>query len=128
MMLAGAWLGMALFAVNAWTLRGPHWRRELLLCVATFAGAALLFYAIIWADSAGLLPRVGVKYAALSLVAWKLLLGYWLFISQETSFELYKYFGGKVLNGLPIVIVGALLASRGLAKLVENQVLRIVIS
>ncbi len=119
-MLAGAWLGAALFAINAWFLRGPNWQRELALCVALLVGAPLIHMLVGGAFNAGVIPEVGLKYAYLCVVLWKLSIAYWIFFLQQTGFDLYQYFGGKPQNGLPIVALGAIFLDRLVLKAIDH--------
>jgi hypothetical protein len=127
-MLAGAWLGAAVFAFNAWSLRGPTWQREIWLSLAMLAGAALLAVLLGQSEAAGMLPAVAAKYAILLIVAWKLGLAYWIYYLQHTGFALYEYFGGKAYNGLIVVIAGAFLSNRIVADAVDHWIWKIVVS
>lgn len=127
-MLAGAWLGAALFAINAWFLRGPHWQRELALAAAMLLGAAALHVIATGAGESGLIPQAAVKYALLSVIAWKLGLAYWLYFLQQNGFALYEYFGGKAQNGLPIVIIGSVFIDRLVINAVDNPIWKAMVS
>lgn len=127
-MLGGAALGAALFAINAFFLRGPTWRRELELCVGMLAGAGILGYCLLQAQSAGMLPPGSAKYAMLVVVAWKLAVTYWIYYLQQTGFALFEYFGGKAQNGLPIVLIGSLLLRRLIVEAVDHPLWKIVVS
>jgi hypothetical protein len=114
MMLAGAWLGTVMFGLNAALLRGPTWRRELLLSVSVLLGAALLFIVIGVAAVEHWLPPLLVRYALIGIVLWKLALAYWLFFLQQNTFSLYEYFGGNAREaqrgsaGMALLVVGML--------------------
>jgi hypothetical protein len=108
-MFGGAWLGAALFAMNAWYLRGPMWQRELALVAAMFVGAVLLGVLIHFGEASGVLPERAVKYAALAVIAWKLAIMYWIYFLQQAEFALFEYFGGKLQNGALFVVLGSLL-------------------
>lgn len=127
-MLAGAWLGAALFALNAWELRGPTWRREIGLSVAMLAGAAVLGFVIGQAETASLVPAGAVKYTILLIIAWKLGLTYWIYYLQQTAFSLYEYFGGKALNGLPIILVGGFFVDRLVINALDHPLWKAMVS
>jgi hypothetical protein len=127
LMIGGTWLGAIAYAMNAWSLRGPTWQRELALCAALPIGAASLFVLIGWLAGNGILPESLVKYALLALVVWKMTLGYVLFFLQQTSYGLYEYFGGKGRQGAIVVVIGYFLG-RGVLRQIENPVLHAALS
>jgi hypothetical protein len=45
-------------------------------------------------------------FAPLVPVGVRLVVLYWLFLRQETTYQLYLYFGGKTRNALLLVFVG----------------------
>jgi len=94
-MFGGAWLAALLFALNAWTLRGPTWRRETALAVAMLAGAPLLLLLLIYIQNASQLPTAALRYLALLIVAWKLALAYWIYFLQQPAYALHEYFEAR---------------------------------
>jgi hypothetical protein len=114
MMLAGAWLGTLMFGLSAVLLRGPTWRRELLLSVLVLLGAPVLFILIRIAEVQQWLPHAWVRYAEVGITVWKLALAYGLFFLQQNAFALYEYFGGNAREtqrgsvGTALVVVGLL--------------------
>ncbi|HEU4531300.1 MAG TPA: hypothetical protein VFR59_08935 [Steroidobacteraceae bacterium] len=128
LMVGGAWLGAALFAINAWFLRGPNWQRELALTVALLLGAPVIALLMVGAGDAGVIPEVGMKYAFLTVILWKLAVGYWIYFQQQTGFDLYQYFGGKPQNGLPIVVLSALFLNRYVIAAVDHPLWRTMVS
>src|SRR5262245_61052425 len=87
-MLAGCWLAAPLFALNALLLRGPTWRREVLLAVLMLLGAPLILYVLLIAEREAWLQLQVLRYLALSIVAWKLALAYWILFLQQNAFAL----------------------------------------
>jgi hypothetical protein len=127
-MLGGAALGAALFALNAYFLRGPTWRREVGLCIVMLVGAAILGFGLLQAEATGMLPPKSAKYAILLVVAWKLAVTYWIYYLQQTGFALFEYFGGKAQNGLAIVFIGSFLLRRVIVEAVDHPLWKIVVS
>jgi hypothetical protein len=127
-MLAGAAFGALLFGVNAFTLRGPTWKRELQLLIAMLAGAGILAFLLVQAEANGNLPPGTLKYALLLVVAWKLAMTYWIYYLQQTGFALFEYFGGKALNGLPIVLIGGFLLRKLIVNAVDHPVWQVMVS
>ena len=117
MMFAGAWLGALLFTSNAILLRGPTWRREVVLAALMMVGvpALLMFLGIL--ASQGIISRRAFQYTLILLVVWKLAFGYWIFFLQQNTHALYEYFyggsggGQSVPTGAVLVIGGSMLKS-----------------
>ena len=108
MMFAGTWLGYAWFAFNGIAVGSPTLRRELAIIAVGLAGAFAIVVAIGWAATSGLLPRgMPVEFALLGLIVWKLGIAYWLHVLQGATIEIHEHYGGKLRNGLPVVIVAA---------------------
>jgi len=112
----------------AWFLRGPSWQRELALTVALLLGAPVIALLMVGAGNAGVIPEVGMKYAFLTVILWKLAVGYWIYFQQQTGFDLYQYFGGKPQNGLPIVVLSALFLKRYVIAAVDHPLWRTMVS
>jgi hypothetical protein len=107
LMLAGAWLSLPWFALNGMALGSPTRRRELALAAAGLAGAAALGLAILMLADAGVLSTRALRYAVLAPIAWKIGIGYALYSLQSETFQLYEHFGGKVANGMFVLLIGA---------------------
>ena len=56
------------------------------------------------AVSAEWLPKTTAHYVAQLLVVWKIGFGYLLFGSQQTAQQLIEAYGGKLRNGMFVVI------------------------
>lgn len=110
-MLAGAWVGVPWYALNALALGSATRRRELVWLLAGVLGAAAAVGAIFLAYYRGLVPlasiRLVLRYGHVLVVAWRLTAAYAVFQLQESSFELHRHFGGRVVNGAPLVILAA---------------------
>lgn len=127
-MMGGAAFGALLFALNAYFLRGPTWRREVELSLTMLLGAAILGFILVQAEASGALAAGAVKYAFLIVVAWKLAVTYWIYYLQQTGFALFEYFGGKPQNGLAIVFIGAILLRRVIVEAVDHPLWKMVVS
>jgi len=116
LMLAGSGIGLAWFAFNSAALGSPTRTREWLYAVAALVGSALLLLLLgIAASQAWLDPRQ-LRYAALSLLAFKITLAYLIYMLQLRPHELWTYHGGESANGLPALAVLGLLARPMLAN------------
>ena len=126
MMLAGAWLGIAMFAVNAITLRSQTWKRELGLVAAIPLGACVIVFAIIEANVLKFLPERAIPYTLLLITVWKFALAYWIFFLQQGAFALYEYFRPYAQNspsaqlGAGLVVVGMFVRSNVLGAFDDN--------
>ncbi|WP_394836681.1 hypothetical protein LVJ94_07210 [Pendulispora rubella] len=107
LMLGGAWIGLPWFVFNGVAMGSASLRKELLVAVAApvvaIATALLLGIAAV---SFGLSER-SMPYFKVLIIAVKLLFGYWLCLSQQRSFEIYRHFGGTVWQGAALVALGA---------------------
>ena len=101
-LLGGITLGWAWFVVNGFAFGSPSRKREITLVVVGALGlAALLFLA---AQLAASLPTELRPYLQVVFIAYKLAIVYLLHLTQSRGFELYQHFGGRVQNGLPVLI------------------------
>jgi hypothetical protein len=126
-MLGGCWLSWPWFAFNGWAVGSPTRRRETALVVAGFIGSVLLVATILLMDRRGLFSPISARFALLTVLIWKLLVSYSLYITQSRSFELYRYYGGPARNGLLVVVLGFFLDPR-LSGAVKGLWLRLVLS
>lgn len=104
-MLVGSWLALPWFAANALFMGSPTRGREWGLAAASVAGSVALLQAIRWAWDAHWFAHVDVAYAKLAITVLKLGCAYALYMIQSRPFQLWKYFGGRPKNGLPLVIL-----------------------
>lgn len=109
-MFCGAWLSWGWFVVNAFAVGSPTRWRESLLVIGGLTGSVLLLAAIVMADRSGLIAADYLKYLFLSLVVWKLGVTYALYSLQSHTIELFEYYGGRLRNGLIVVVAAYLLA------------------
>ncbi len=116
LMLGGGWIGWSWFAVNAVALGGSTRTRELVLCAGAVAGTAALWIGLGLLHATHILGDAASPYSLLAIVVWKLGVGYWLYESQSRTASLREYYGGRLANGIGVVIGGALLRSAVLAK------------
>ena len=111
LMLAGSWIGLPWFVVNGIAMGSASLRKEIIAAVATpFGAIAMLIVASLALQRLvppHLLPlgRL-VEYRDVLVVAVKLAFGYWIYLSQQRSFEIYRHFGGPVRQGM-LIAVGA---------------------
>lgn len=113
MMLGGFAFGMAWFVFNGFAVGSPTRWKECLLAVVGLAGTVLITGTWVVAMDMGYLPDDALaKYAVLPMLIWRLAIGYSIYMMQARSIELYEYFGGELRNGLPLVVIFALLRAK----------------
>lgn len=118
LMLGGFWLALPWFVFNGIAVGSPTRGREILISLGGLAGAAALTFGIFALDGAGWIDsRLEVKLALLVVLVWKLGVAYALCMLQSRSFELYEHFGGRVRNGLLVVLAALWLGPRLFAQL-----------
>lgn len=116
-MFGGAWLSWGWFVVNGIAVGSPTRRREWCWVGAGLIGSALLVFALYQAAGHELLAENQLRYAMLLLVVWKLGVTYMLYHLQGHTIELYEYYGGRLRNGVVVVIVAAVAGPALLAPL-----------
>jgi hypothetical protein len=110
-MLAGSWLGTPWFVFNAFALGSATRRRELAWAVGTLLLSAAMLQGFFLAAEHELLPMAVLRYGSVLVTAVRLTGAYFTYGLQDASFELHRYFGGPVVNGAPLLIVGMLAPS-----------------
>ncbi len=121
-MLAGSWLGTPWFVFNAFALGSATRRREIAWAVGSVLLAAVLAQGVLHADLHRLAPEPVLLGGLVLVSAARLTGAYFAFLAQDASFELHRYFGGSVLNGAPVAIVGALLPTAGVYAALKPHV------
>jgi len=116
LMLGGSWIAFPWFVINAFAIGCPNRVRTAILAVVALAGHGLLIFAIVLLAQGAEWDQYGVRYALLAAIIWKLGFGYYLYVLQSRTFELYTYFGGQVRNGMIVVIAAVFLGP----KLLDN--------
>lgn len=125
-MLCGAWMAWPWFAFNAIAIGSPTRRKEIALCVAAFAGTAVLGAVLLALVDAGVLPQgMPLRLALLAVTAFKLAITYHIAMVQERTFHVYEYYGGPVRNAGRIISAGWLV--RGLVLGLSDNPLWIII-
>jgi hypothetical protein len=108
-MFAGAWLALPWFAFNAFALGSPTRRKELALALAAPVGLVAISLGLAVAYTLLKLPEASLPYLRVLLIVWKLAVAYWLFDLQKRGFALHEYFGGRVRNGVLVLVAGLML-------------------
>lgn len=111
-MLVGIGFAWPWFLVNGLAIGSATRRRELLLVVAGFAGAALFSALLASAQMQSLVKPSLMPYLDLVGIAWALGISYAIHGMQFVSFQIYEYTGGSVRNGGIVLIMGMLLVRR----------------
>jgi hypothetical protein len=116
-MLGGAGLGYAWFALNSYAVGSPTRQRELFWLVGGLAATAVLLIATQSALDGGWIETDDLPYALLVLIVAKLAATYAVYVLQSRTIEIYEHYGGVLKNGLPLVIVAMLFGDRLLEPL-----------
>ena len=95
-MLGGSLVGLPWMAVNGWAMGSATWKKE----VASFdARIAPFLERTLLRVGLGVVSREAAPYLAIFIQAFRLAGGYWVYMLQSASFELYQHFGGRVSRG-----------------------------
>lgn len=108
-MFGGAGLSWPWFVLNGFAVGSPTRRQELAWTIGGFLGSFVILWTIAFLAAGDLIAGVGIEYAMVVLIIWKLAVSYWLYVLQGRSFHLYEHYGGRVRNGLLVVIAGSYL-------------------
>jgi hypothetical protein len=127
-MLAGSWLALPWFALNAQALGSPTRVREWLLAAGSLLAGVALVLGFAAAERQGALPAAWVPFAVLVMVCAKLAFAYALYMHQARVFELWEYFGGKARNGLVVLLLAALFGRAWVLTQVGNGLAQLVLS
>ena len=117
LMFAGSWLSFIWFVVNGQAMGCPYRKKTLVVALIGFAGRFVLVGSIFVFAAMFEWDGFHIRYAFLAATVWNLGIGYYLYVLQSRSFELYRYFGGLVRNGIWVVFLGYYLGSRLLSGL-----------
>lgn len=126
LMLGGTLIGWLWFAFNAFALGSATRWRELALVGASVAVTGAVALGILFGVGAGVLDVRQAAYLAIALPVAKLGFGYAVHLRQTASCELFRYFGGTLRSGWPVLIASFLFGRRLLAQ-IESPVLRWVL-
>lgn len=128
LMLGGAWLGWPWFLLSSHALGSATKRRETILIAAAFIGSVVLaFLVAATAPSQSAQEFKLFSYALLALRAFKLTMGYLIFLEQRKSFQIYETFGGKSQNAA-IVLMAAYGLRQAIFSLTDNLILILILA
>lgn len=96
LMLGGALVGLPWMVLNGYAIGSATRRREAIYAVLTLVGMFGLLAIVIALLDAHLVPQASAPYLGLLVHAVRLFGAYTIYLTQEPSFELYVYFGGRV--------------------------------
>ena len=109
LMFAGGWMAWPWAIMNSFWLDSPTRRQEILWSAAGAVGSMVIAAAIlIWANEAQAEAEavVRLRYALIVLAVYKLACGYRVYLLQSRTLELYEFYGGRLRNALPLVLLG----------------------
>jgi hypothetical protein len=104
LMLAGTGPGFVWFIWNALAMGSATRRREIVNVVYGLVGIFLLALGISLLIEIDVLPRSGLDYYRVGFIAFGLAAGYFVYLPQARSFELYTHFGGVARNGVMVLV------------------------
>ena len=103
LLLTGILPGVLWFLYNGRALGSATWRRQIAVAGVGILGALACAFALDAARPS--IPASAFPYIGLSLVAWKVTIGYVLHIDQAHGVELYQHFGGRLGKGFLLLIL-----------------------
>ncbi len=128
-MFGGSWLSWPWFAFNAFAVGSPtKWKELGAVCVG-FVGKLLIAFGLIALFDAGVTSQeTGFLALIIALDVWKIAVSYWLYITQDRTIELFKYTGGKLRNGIILVVAGFYINQRLLPWIIKQGLFVMVLT
>ncbi|BAV97127.1 hypothetical protein [Lysobacter enzymogenes] len=127
LMLAGGGFGLAWFAFNSAALGSPTRGREWGCIALSALGSPALVFAVTAAVGFGALAPTLAPYALLSVLALKVAVAYALYLMQQHTFEVWEHYGGQPRNGLPLMLLLAVVGRGALDMAALPPLLRAVL-
>ena len=128
-MLGGVWLSWPWFLFNAFALGSPTLRKEIAWFALGVGIAAGIVATILYLNSIDIIhSKSQAQYGLLVLTVWKLGATYQLYIMQSRTIELYEYFGGKLRNGLLVLVAAFYFREQILNAIAPNVFASLVLS
>jgi hypothetical protein len=118
-LLGGISIGWAWFLWNSFALGSATKKKEVALVLLGVAGSAAFWFLAFRLLEGGQLSSSGLPYFHLLLTALQLGVTYLLHLAQQRSFELHEYFGGRVRNGM-MLLIGLSVLRQPLAQKLGN--------
>ncbi len=109
LMFAGGWMAWPWAILNSYWLDSPTRKHEIYWAAFGAVGSMLIAAAIlIWSNEAQSEADavVRLRYALIALSVFKLAVGYRIYMLQSRTLELFEFYGGRLRNALPIVLLG----------------------
>jgi len=127
-MLGGVWISWSWFAFNAVAVGSPTLRKEIAWVVVGLVVSVALVIFTFYLEASGILTtKARVQYALLVLTVWQLGVTYVLYELQSRTIQIYEYFGGKLRNGLIVVVAVMVFRKSILAIIAPTVFLKLVI-
>lgn len=128
-MLVGGWFGLPWLAFNAWAIGSATRISETVFCAVAYVGAIAIAVGVSALLVGDALDLNTLRYLFLASIGWKLAFAYAAMFRQQASLELFEYYGGTKRNGLPVVIIAAVVMGQFVADASANHpYLRLLLS
>ncbi|WP_295798627.1 hypothetical protein [uncultured Microbulbifer sp.] len=111
-MFGGAFFSWVWSLINSLALGSPTRLRELFAILCGFVGYFLLLFAMSFLINLQVFEGLTHQYTRILLVGFSLIPSYYVYLRQSAAYELFEYFGGKALNGIPILLAGYFVGSK----------------
>jgi hypothetical protein len=126
-MLGSAFFSWIWYGLNSFAIGSPSKRKELGIIFSGFIGyfAWIIIFGSL--KSNGLVGDHNIHYARLMLTLFTLTMTYSLYVVQHRPFEIYQHFNGKVMSGMPGLLL-AIVIGGSVQKTIVTTVLRVLAS
>lgn len=126
-MLGSAFFSWIWYGLNSYAIGSPSKRKELGVIVAGFIGYFAWIIIVGSLKSNGMVNEHHIPYARLVLTLFTLTMTYCLYVVQHRPFEIYRHFNGKVMSGMPGLLL-AIVIGGSVQKTIVSTVLRVLAS
>lgn len=116
-MFGGSWIGYPWFVLNSIALGGRARYVDLGIALGGWVSSGVVLLAVAELASRLALDGSSLAFVPLLPMAVRMVVMYWLYARQETTYQLYLYFGGKARNALIFVFVAGFLRLQVLSGL-----------
>lgn len=107
-MFGGAFFSWLWSILNSFALGSANKTKEIALVIVGISGFFCVILGAYFLVSIGVIEKINRDYFQLVLVLVELAVCYTLYVLQSPSFSIYEYFNGKVMSGIPGLILAYL--------------------
>lgn len=105
-MVASPVYGWLWFIINSFAIGSPTKIREIIVSLMGMVFISFFYLFLSELKQSETIYLDYIEYIRFSGVIVYISISYYLFVVQTQPFQLYEYFNGKVINGVPVLVIG----------------------